>query len=80
MSIGGRQRNVPTILALIYQAQGQAFKGDKGAMATTLNLASRLGIFDEPAPDGSESADEADRQIFENLVKRIARQQGETDG
>ncbi len=73
VTIGGKQLKVPTILALVYQAQGQAFKSDKGAMALALNFASRLGILEEPAPDGSEPADDDDRQILEGLVKRMAR-------
>ena len=79
VSIAGKQRKVPTILALVYQAQGQAFKGDKGAMAIALNLASRLGVFDEPPPDGTEPADEADRQIIEGLARRMARRSGQND-
>ena len=36
VSIGGRQRNVPTILALIYQAQGQASKATRARSQRTL--------------------------------------------
>jgi hypothetical protein len=79
VSIGGRQCKLPTIVALVHLANAQAFKGDKGAMALNFSLAARLGVLDEPPPDGSEPPDDADRQIIDNLVMRRSRQRGQSD-
>ena len=48
-------------------------------MALNFSLAARLGVLDEPPPDGSEPPDDADRQIIEDLVKRMSRQYGQRD-
>ena len=50
VSIGGQPvQTADHLWRLFTRHTAQAFKGDKGAMALALNLASRLGIFDEPA-------------------------------
>ena len=79
VSIGGRQYKLPTIVALVHQATAQAFKGDKGAMALNFSLAARLGVLDEPQTDESEPPDEQERQIMEDLLKRMSRAYGRTD-